>query len=139
MSVLPHERGFRWRPPVFWILTAASLAQLARTPGLTPAQTAAGAGAGLVGAAALYVYARWLVRLDGAFEDVHPAKIRVTTLAAFYGSCLLALSVWLMGVLLAFTPAGAPLERAAPLVFVPGFLASAAGALKGGRESGVLD
>lgn len=139
MSALPHERAFRWRPPAFWALTAASLAQLARTPGLTAAQAAAGAAAAAGGAAALYAYSRWLVRLDGAFRDVHPSKIRVTTLAAFYGSCMLALSVWLMGVLLAFAAAGAPVERAAPLVFVPGFLAAAAGALKGGRESGVLD
>lgn len=135
----PHERSFVHRPTLFWMLSALAAVFGSRTPGLTTATVAVGvAGAG-VAAWLVFRYTRWLVRIDGQFQDVNPYKIRVTTLAAFYGSAIMAVAVLLVGAWLPLDPAKSPLENAAVLYVVPALLGSAAGALRGGRDSGVLD
>jgi hypothetical protein len=134
-----HERAFAYRPVLFWTISALAVWLGSRTPGLSLAMIAAGtAGAGAA-AWLVFRYTRWLVRIDGRFQDVNPYKIRVTTLAAFYGSACMAIAVLLVGALLPVNLAQSPLENATVLYLVPALLGSAAGALRGGRDSGVID
>ncbi len=138
----PHERRFVYRPLIFWMLSALAAVAGSRTPGLTAAMTAVGVSGAGFAAWLVFRYTSWLVRIDGQFRDVHPNKIRVTTLAAFYGSAIMAVAVLLVGAWsasLPVNPAKSPLENASVLYFVPALLAAAAGALRGGRDSGVLD
>lgn len=134
-----HDPAFAYRPVLFWTVSALAVVLGSRTPGLTVATI--GAGTAGAGAAAWLVfrYTRWLVRIDGRLQDVNPYKIRVTTLAAFYGSACMAIAVLLVGALLPVDLAKSPLENAAVLYFVPALLGSAAGALRGGRDSGVIE
>lgn len=136
---LPHERTFTYRPALFWTLSALAMLLASRTPGLTLATTCAGTIASGLAAWAVFRYTRWLVRIDGRFQDVNPYKIRVTTLAAFYGSCVMAAAVLIVGAWLPDDPAKTPLENASVVYVVPALLGSAAGALSGGRESGVIE
>lgn len=133
-----HERAFGYRPALFWTLSALAVLLGSRTPGLTASTIAAGTAGAAAAAWLVFRYTRWLVRIDGQFQDVNPYKIRVTTLAAFYGSAFMAVAVLLVGALLPVNPAKSPIENASVLYFVPALLGSAAGALRGGRDSGVI-
>lgn len=135
---LPHERAFGFRPHVFWVGSLASVAMAARVPGLGTTDLATGVAGAAVFAVVLYQYTRWLVRLDGRFRTVHPRKIHATTIIGFYAPLAAALALvsspaWLAGV-----SQKSPLEMAMPYLAVPGLLASSAGALHGGLESGAL-
>lgn len=135
----PHERRFPNRSLFFWMLSSLAAMLGSRTPGLTAATVAMGVAGAAFAAWLVFRYTRWLVRIDGRFQDVNPYKIRVTTLAAFYGSTIMAISVLLVGAWLPVNPAKSPLENASVLYCVPALLGSAAGALRGGRDSGVLE
>lgn len=137
--VYPHQSSFRYRQPAFWILSVVGVALALRTPGLTPLAMGEGVLLAAVVAWIVFRYTLWLVRIDQQFRDVNPYKIRLTTLGAFYGALGLGVAVLLAGAWLPGNPAKTPLENAATLLFVPALLASAAGALRGARDGGVLD
>jgi hypothetical protein len=134
---LPHEHGFAFRPHAFWAASLASLAIAARVPGLGARDLTAGLAGAAILAVVLYQYTRWLVRLDGRFRTAHPRKIHATTIIGFYAPLVVA-GAFVCSPWLASFPRQSPLEVAAPYLAVPGLLASSAGALHGGRESGVL-
>lgn len=135
----PHEKSFTFRQPSFWGLSILGVLLGLRTPGLTLWTMAGGIALAAGAAWTVFRYTRWLVRIDGEFRDANPYKIRVTTLAAFYGSLIMGVAVLLVGAWLPANPAKSALENASPLFFVPTLFASAAGALHGGRESGVIE
>jgi len=135
----PHDRRFPLRRPIFWGVSVLGVVLGLRTPGLTLTDRLGAVVLAAVLAAAVFRYTLWLVRIDHRFQDVNPYKIRVTTLGVFYGSIGTGLAVLLVGAWLPFDPAKSAVENASPLLFVPALLASAAGALRAGREGGVLD
>jgi hypothetical protein len=135
---LPHEPAFALRPYVFWAVALLSVVCTARAPHLETHSLLASVGCAMAVAIALYYYTRWITRLDGRFRHVHPRKIHVTTLASFYAPVVAALLVAASVPWLTSYPSTSALERATMYLAPPCLLAAAAGALRGGRESGVV-
>lgn len=125
--IAPHSSRFTLRQTIYWAFSAASLTLAARTSDLSGRDLILALVASACLAAVIYLYTRWLARLESRFRSVHPRKYRMTILLMFYGCSgaaflMAALSPWLVS-----WWASPPLGPATGYFIAPALLASAAG------------
>ena len=130
--LLPHQKDFQFRRHAFWAMSLIAITMGYWTSGLTGTQFIFIALSMLVMAAFAYFLTWAVVRSDATFRDVHPRKIIVTSLFAFY------VPVALSAALLIGSPCipdslgiRSSIERVVYFLLVPCLMASAAGADRG--------
>lgn len=128
----PHQKNFRFRRHAFWAMSLVGLSLAACTSGLTGSEFIFPAISMLGMAGFAYLLSWAVVRSDARFRDVHPRKIRVTSLFAFYvpvvfSALLLVCSPWIPDLLGLKSSTG----RVMYFLLVPCLLASSAGAYRG--------
>jgi hypothetical protein len=97
----PHERGFRFRPLLFALLSLLAVARARSTSGVSNRSLILGLLVTGVVCAVVYFYVLALGRLDARFRHFHPRKFRVTNVAVFYlfgglAAALLIAGPWLV-------------------------------------------
>ncbi len=137
--LLPHNREFLYRRHFFFGVTGISVFLAGVTSGLNQTSMLVNIGITAVVAVVMYFYCAWIMGFELRFIQVHPRKIRFTSLLSFY------LPVAVSALLLVGSPwalqqpwLDAPEARCMYFLAIPVLLAAVAGSYRSiAREPGI--